>query len=81
MKILLILALCLVGCASQKPVTVEIPIPVRGNPIDVPECPHLPIKDLTKNSDYATIWKAYVATVPLLYDWGKSCHDMARACQ
>ncbi len=77
----LLLTVCLVGCAAQKPVTVNIPMPVQAKPITIPEKPYLPIKSLTRNSTPPQIFKAYVSTVQLLDQWGTSCHQIAEACQ
>jgi len=77
----LLFTVCLVGCAAQKPITVDIPVVAQGTPIAIPDKPHLPIKDLTKKSTDAQIFKAYVATVRLLDKWGTDCYQIAKTCQ
>jgi hypothetical protein len=66
MKKLIILSLILGACATApKTVTtaVDIPIAVRPNHIDIPDCPVLPINGLSKDASWDLRLKAWEASM------------------
>lgn len=57
---LILLCLCLTGCATTQPVvTAPCPSPT------IPPSPHYPVADLKQGDSPAAVAKAYVATVDL----------------
>ena len=82
MKILFI-ALCffIAGCASQKPLEVDIPIPVAATKVTIPTKPHLPVWDLTDKSTDQEIVKACLLSLDRLNSWGNDCQSKLKAVE
>lgn len=63
--IIIILAACLGGCASTRPLQVTAPCPK----VTIPPEPYYPIKDLKKGDKHDKVAKAYAASFGLAYDY------------
>lgn len=63
----MLLILCfLVGCASNMPKEVKIPVAVKQPALKIPPKPVLPISNLKTNSKPNDVIKAYAASIKIL---------------
>jgi uncharacterized protein YcfL len=81
-KLLLIISLLLIGCASNtQPKTVMVPVAVKCPAPTIPPAQPLPIKGLSDNSTPDVVMKSYVTTVATLKNENEDLRERLRVYQ
>jgi hypothetical protein len=75
-RFLIVLVLCLSGCASSGIVKVPVPV-ISPHPVKLPAQPDLPIRHLTEKSTPDVVAEAYAASIQALLD---HIHNIETVC-